>query len=258
MLGSLHTQVRRAAASRGFTLVELLVGLAVGALVLIGVIFSWGLAVRNNAYVLAVTALNNDMRSVMQVVTQDVRRATVEQENDLLIHISPDRDCITFTTAFAQASGALEQRVPSGYRLFANGNSGPTSLQVWTGGIPNANTCGLAPNLGGWEDLVVSGDRGVILEDFVVRLDLPSPAIGSPPALGSRCLNLDNDEASPLVLAHDPDSGEISCVGGLPGDRFVKLWLIHITLTGRMDLAPLPRAFTFTDAVKIRSDSVIN
>ena len=239
-LDGLYRNRRRNTAS-GFTLVELLVGLAVGAIVLLGVTFSWGLAVRNNAYVLAVTALNNDMRSVMQIVTQDVRRATVEQENDLLINIAPTGDCITFTTAFAQASGAPDQRVPSGYRFFSDADQ--TSLQVWTGGVPVAGTCADLTDPD-WEDLVVSGDRGVILETFEVDFSR------------SRCLDLDDDnEEFPLV---QDINGVISCDAGVSGNRFVQLWLIEIQLAGRLDLAPLPRPFEFMDAVKIRSDSVIN
>jgi prepilin-type N-terminal cleavage/methylation domain-containing protein len=222
--------------SRGFTLIELLVGLAVGAIVLTGVIYSWALAVRNNAYVLSVTALNNDMRTIMHMVTQDIRRATqpdFDPDTDT-IEIAPGGNCIAFNTyiarEFTQPEAPLDP-TPSGYRLQGG------RFEIWYSPpdvalVESFGNC--AENHPNWHPIFENGDRGVTLTNFSVTTDR------------SRCLDL-NDPTQ-------EDAGRCP-TGSL--DK-VELLLIDIALAGQISIGGQSRAFSFTDSVKIRNDRVIN
>jgi type II secretory pathway pseudopilin PulG len=79
---------------RGLTLIDLLVGLVVGSLVVLGVIAAWGVSVRVALYTEEAAQLNNEMRSVMQMVSQDLRRA---DRNSVVI--APTGQCLTFNVA---------------------------------------------------------------------------------------------------------------------------------------------------------------
>jgi prepilin-type N-terminal cleavage/methylation domain-containing protein len=103
--------VRRAnrAGSRGVTLIELLIGLAVGAIVLLAVIAAWGLSVRSAAYTMESARLNNDLRSTMQIMSQDLRRADggLDIIRARAVRFSPAGDCVTYYV----------EGEPRGYRL---------------------------------------------------------------------------------------------------------------------------------------------
>jgi prepilin-type N-terminal cleavage/methylation domain-containing protein len=60
---------------RGVTLVELLVGLVVGAILILAVIAAWSLSARTAAFTLSSSRLNHDLRAMMQTMSQDLRRA---------------------------------------------------------------------------------------------------------------------------------------------------------------------------------------
>jgi len=237
---------------KGFTLIELLIGLAVGSIVLTGVIFTWGLTIQSNAYILSVTALNNDMRSLMQVITQDVRRARASDENPLTVVINDTGDCIVFNAHIAGqdqeaeviptlANGAL---VPSGYRLL-NGSfemwASPTD--VATGLDPSGDpiACDLPNNdedaTSNWFVILQNGDRGVELDDFEVETGQ------------SWCLSLDETEAIPVAPNGRCTDSDVN---------HVELLLITFTLTGAINVTGGEREFRFQDSVKIRNDRVIN
>jgi prepilin-type N-terminal cleavage/methylation domain-containing protein len=232
----------RAHRQSGVTLVELLVGLAVGAIVLIGVIFSWGLAVRNNAYVLTVTALNNDMRSMMQIITQDVRRANQNPAGDT-VAISVDGSCVVFNSVFAPnaVDDVLDSQfailTPSGYRLVGG------RLEVWWhGGEVNDAALALAGRCAdnsNWETVFQSGDRGIFLEAFEVD------------ASDSYCLDIETADPS----APWPEADNRLCTAG--ETEKVELLLLRIALAGNLQLAGEARRFEFRDSVKIRNDRVI-
>ncbi|HRQ59408.1 MAG TPA: hypothetical protein PLN31_18495 [Azoarcus taiwanensis] len=76
------------------TLVELLVGLAVGSIVLTGVVMAWGISMRSAAYTFEAARLNHDLRATMQIVTQDLRRADGES-----VRFTDDGNCVTFSVA---------------------------------------------------------------------------------------------------------------------------------------------------------------
>ncbi len=59
----------------GFTLIEVLISMAIGVTVLIGVTSAVGGHVKSNADNLKMTRLNKDLRSIMGLMTRDIRRA---------------------------------------------------------------------------------------------------------------------------------------------------------------------------------------
>ena len=222
---------------QGVTLVELLVGLAVGLIVLAGVTFSWSLSIQNNAYILSVSALNNDMRSAMQIMSQDIRRATATETDDRTVEISADNSCIVFNSHVSNESiGAdippsidLETLIPSGYRL-NNGN-----LQMWFSitepPVESFDQCDSGTS---WESIIESGDRGINITNLTFD------------ASRSRCLKI--DESAPGADINGP------CPAGST-DR-IELLLVDITLTGSIQNAGVTRTFTLNDTVKIRNDHV--
>jgi prepilin-type N-terminal cleavage/methylation domain-containing protein len=108
--------MRRAnpALSRGVTLIELLIGLAVGAIVLLAVIAAWGLSVRSAAYTMESARLNNDLRSTMQILSQDLRRADggLDVPSERAVRFSNAGDCVTYYV----------EGEPRGYRLSQGGD----------------------------------------------------------------------------------------------------------------------------------------
>ena len=222
--------------STGASLVELLVGLTVGAIVLIGVVFSWGLAVRNNAYVLGVTALNNDMRSLMAIVTQDLRRASQDWRREWRLEdgrtIVIDGSCVVFNPFFTRADDIWQTAVeePSGYRLL-NGE-----FQFWTGAALND----LEDRCSGdsWETVLASGDRGIQLNEFTVLNDR------------SICLEIDSED--PWVDSSTPGP----CPAG--ATERLELTLLDVTLRGTVELAGIARDFEFTDLVQMRNYRVLD
>ena len=83
---------------RGVTLVELLVGLAVGGIVLLAVVSAWGYSVRASTYTMEAARLHNDLRSTMQIISQDLRRADggVNVDPDRAVRFSADGKCIKY------------------------------------------------------------------------------------------------------------------------------------------------------------------
>lgn len=234
---SRNVSIRR---SSGFTLIELLVGLAVGAIVLLGVTYSWTTAVRNNAYLLSATALNNDMRSIMHIVTQDLRRATDPGDGaSPTVEVNADGSCVVFNAHITDASAPADDLlsvaagtlVPSGYRL-RNGR-----FQMWysppAAPVEAFGTCD--EDNANWHTLLENGDRGVTLTSFVVD-----------PATYARCLDLD-----------DP-AGDTDELCASDGHNLVELLAIHVKVAGEMQFGAQSNGFEFTDIVKIRNDRVIN
>jgi prepilin-type N-terminal cleavage/methylation domain-containing protein len=84
--------------SRGVTLIELLIGVAVGAIVTLAVIAAWGISVRSASYTLESARLNNDLRGAMQIMSQDVRRADggVDVADEFAVQFGDGGDCITY------------------------------------------------------------------------------------------------------------------------------------------------------------------
>lgn len=61
---------------KGYTLIELMVGLAVGLIVITGLLVGWGFFVKQSTYLARTTNFHQDARATLQLVSQDIRRAT--------------------------------------------------------------------------------------------------------------------------------------------------------------------------------------
>jgi type II secretory pathway pseudopilin PulG len=70
-----RTQRKESQNEGGFTLVELLVGIVVGLIVVSGLTVAWGFFARQSDYILKAAQFNQDTRSVLQVISQEIRRA---------------------------------------------------------------------------------------------------------------------------------------------------------------------------------------
>lgn len=235
---------------RGFTLMELLVGLVVGFLVLSGLIYGWGQYVQQSSYLLSSAQFNHEIRATLQVVTQDLRRAVpmtgqksaiqlacldgancTVGANPLLVG-----DCVVFNanvsdvnTAAATVAPTL---VPTGYRLFGG------NLEMWFGGAANAslNQCGAAsavPPAAGWVPIASIGEGG--LESLRFQIS----------KAGSRCLALfvnNSETAGPCAATANEN---------------VELLLVDVVLQGTARLGNRGvQSFGFSDRIKIRNDSL--
>lgn len=238
-LSTQHLQPRQSAG--GFTLIELMVGLAVGAIVMTGVLFSWSVSVRNNGYILAVTSMNNDMRSTMHVVTQDIRRANGEI-NPATIAISNDGRCVAFDANWMRADETELRPLGRGYRLTN------TAFEMWVPSpadlaaeddVPMENRC--TATSGAWQAVFVNGDRGVSITNFLVSADR------------SRCIDW-IDEA---ILVAGEDFPSFSGTEGRcpPGSvEKVELILVDVQIAGSIEVGGESRSFVFNDSVKVRND----
>ncbi|HSI22782.1 MAG TPA: prepilin-type N-terminal cleavage/methylation domain-containing protein [Methylophilaceae bacterium] len=74
---------------RGFSLVELMVALAIGMFILVGLVYVTGSTINSNAKQLKTTRLNQELRSIMHLTTRDLKRAGQ-------VAASPDN--LTFST----------------------------------------------------------------------------------------------------------------------------------------------------------------
>lgn len=232
---------KRRSSARGFTLIELLVGLAVGMIVLTAVVFSWSVAVRNNAYVLSVTALNNDMRSIMHIVTQDVRRASEQfaAGSDETVFINESANCIAFdANVLDMTEDDDETPIPSGYRLIND------RLEMWfeepDSAQPYINKESRCDTDDRWQSIHVNGDRGVSITSFSVDTD------------DSFCIELF-------------DFSELESAGSLPtfsveSDRCgvgatnrVEVTVLRIHMEGSIVTGGQTRTFAFADSVRVNT-----
>lgn len=90
----------------GFTLVELMVGILVGLILLAAVISVFVASVRANSATLTMAQLNHEVRSVAEIVANELRRSGFDrddrdleniEDNDYVeVEISADRQCIRY------------------------------------------------------------------------------------------------------------------------------------------------------------------
>ena len=246
----------------GFTLIELMVGLLIGTIIIGGIILSWSLAIRSNSYILSTTALNSDLRSIMQVMTQDIRRATPDALHSS-VFLFPDytaddstvnsASCILYLAAIASpiADTAEDQVHTSGFRLH-EGN-----LQMWFDASDNLDFTATS-NLVSicesstedkWFDLHTSGERGINIEALEIRAD--HETIAGQTKIRSLCLDLNRAAGSSI----DPASELGRCA--IDAENSVEVVFLDITVSGTIALPGGIQDFSISDAVKVRNDRVI-
>ena len=119
----------------GFTIAELLVGMAVGLLVLLAVTTVYINTLRTSANTLGGTRLNQEMSAIMNIMVNDIRRAGywgVAATNFNNAEINP------FNAVEGEAAGDI-----SALRIHSNGGSGTTyNDKTYTGGVVTAASVG--------------------------------------------------------------------------------------------------------------------
>lgn len=198
------------------------------------------IAVRTHAYVLSTTALNNEIRSIMHIVTQDLRRATAPVDGvSPTVEISADHSCVVFNVQSTGVSRthpnelAIEAGtlIPTGYRL-RNGR-----LQVWytPEGRPTESFGKCDQDDYRWHTLIQSGDRGLSVKSFDID-----------PGLHTRCLELDAPSRDTPDLC-PPD-----------GHNLLELLTLRVTLGGEIEIGTRSGSFELSDVIHIRNNRYIN
>lgn len=171
----------------GLSLIELMISIAVGLVVVSGVISMFVSTVKSNADNLKMTRLNQELRMVMDIMSRDIRRAgfrgdgatattaspfTMGADNLAAGTVNVANDCISFTydaTALQTppvTSGTLEDADKFGYRRDLDGAVGVIRSRSGAG----ATGC----TTGTWDDLTDSASIDITLLRFDVN---PSPPI---------------------------------------------------------------------------------
>lgn len=244
-------------AARGVTLIELLVGLAVGLIVLSGLIYGWSIFTRQSDYLLKTAQFNQDLRATMQVITQDLRRAVgpVSGSNPSAVEIvclnassgctpldpnTPLGDCVVFNANIAEAEDIAEiiPTTPAGFRMRSGRletwySSDPTPVSS-IGQCPSPVAPGVQPE---WQPLLETGTASIESLQFTVS------------TANSRCLDLLNTPGAEETAGRCPAAST----------EKVELLQLDVTLSGTARIAGgAAITFSLTDAVKIRNDSVFD
>lgn len=251
---SMNTNPRNHAS--GFTLIELLVGLTVGSILITALVFAWSLTVRTNSYILSTTALNNDLRSFMQIISQDIRRALpTEERSSVYLHSGgangssnvSEANCILYVASTSSPDGQDVNDEPylSGFRLT------DSQLQMWfsenilidfadpnitlpAGTIKASEACNTTDDEG-WHTVIQNSDRGILVNNLNFNVG------------NSLCMDLDID-------SDDLQSGR--CPAN--STNKVEVIFVEITISGEVSLPGGNQPFQFMDAIKVRNDRVIN
>ncbi|NHA15872.1 type II secretion system protein J [Thioalkalivibrio sp. XN279] len=216
--------------SRGVTLIELLIGVAVGAIVTLAVVAAWGISVRSASYSLESARLNNDLRSAMQIMSQDVRRADggVDIPDEFAVQFGGDGDCITY---FVEGLGRGFRLNDAGlFQIYFTEN--PTDRPTC---VDNNNWVAL------YEDL---SEGGFSITDFSV-------------AWRVTCYPF--DELDPIV--ENDSSADIAVFprcrdGGGPMTDVTEVLEVTLSLTGEIGTSSGIKNMTLNDVVMVRNHDV--
>ncbi|WP_296756231.1 prepilin-type N-terminal cleavage/methylation domain-containing protein [Thioalkalivibrio sp.] len=172
----------------GLTLVELMIGILIGMILMTAVTSVYIASIRSNTAVLTMAQLNHEVRSVAEVVANDIRRAGFDNvtstrtladlQNDYdRIEISSTGDCVRF--GYNRSVAALKS---FGFRWVEGTNGiGVVEMKV----AADDTTC---DNWGSSNSAALTDERRVNITDF--RLSTSDPSVDSEAQEGSRCFNL--------------------------------------------------------------------
>lgn len=240
----------RALETQGFTLVELLVGLAVGALVLLSVLVAWGISVGTTGYTLEAARLNHDLRTTMQIVVQDLRRADAGS-----VRFSDDDRCVSFTVSPRPskiASGVCnvvdpddpECWVVRGFRLSGNDFQMYLSTETAPPAIPICSVAG-----GNWSSIYGDLAAGpLVVDNFSAEcafkcLDLEEGSDGEEgPFSGAAC--------SPV------DATTQRCAASSSYASWVERLSVELTLGGAVQSRGQEKRMELQDTVSLRNNEV--
>ncbi|WP_018882579.1 MULTISPECIES: PilW family protein [unclassified Thioalkalivibrio] len=234
--------------ARGFTLIELMIGILVGTIVIAGVIALYITVIRGSAYVTQEARLTQETRIAMDFMAADIRRAGysnpnllqeqvdappinrfMESDLDIAIHDSGQCILVSYDPTFGYDPAASTGWPPDdqyvfGYRLANN------VLEMLTSEISSTDNCAD----GTWEALTDPNTTSVN------RLEFDS----SP----SSCIKVSEDgtiEANPAC----------SAMTGAAGDIFVESRRIRIELDATHSRAPETR-IRHNETISVRNHRI--
>ena len=230
----------------GLTLVELMIGILVGMILVAAVISVYVASIRSNTAVLTMAQLNHEVRSVAEIVANDIRRAGFDNvtstrtladlQNDYariaISSILTTGDCVRFGY---NRSAAAEQSF--GFRRVEGADGiGVVEMKV----AADDTTCET------WD----SGNTAALTDAHRVnitkfQLSTSDPSVGLDKGEGSRCFNL-------ALRRHGEQAQEQSL------DDWS--WLANDTTTfpcDRADLADLPKGKTGAIKTKTEDDDLL-
>lgn len=265
MLTVRHAPARQ----RGLSLVELLVGVAVGLLLLVGLSSVYVSTAKGGRTTTQVNQLSQEMRAVMDIMVNDIRRAgywgapAVGVKNPFTeaatlptIVQSGDLGCILYAydaTYIGGAPGVVDAKVDFfGFRL-DNG-----IIWIATPGTLGSTVAAGCGNTGGWTGL--TDERGVKVTKLIFD------------TIGSKCIALDPAEYDPTEVKEPPDTFKYwlttsgtgpACDPAAPGapasppHQFIETRQVNIRLVAESRTDPTLPALELRESVLIRNNRVI-
>ncbi len=163
----------------GFSLMESVVSLSISLVVTAAMVALMSNSLGNTSRIVNMTKLSDDLRSTMQMLTRDVRRAsynagafrcyanedcfsdgTLTMAGDIVIN--DDENCFTFQLDRGHDGDSTDDAA-GGFRLGAEGDVG--TLEMWTGDEDSVPDCGAEAG-GSW--VVVTNSATMNITDFNV------------------------------------------------------------------------------------------
>ena len=249
----------------GVTLVELMVGSAVGLIVLAAVLASYISVARSASEILASAKLNTELRAAMDMMVRDIRRAgswtatALEREqgkNPFTQRLDPPTDDSTIHTDITIHDGgkAIEFSYNGSFLGSAEGTVFGYRLDDKAIKTLQCNIDSAQPNQCQTGNLLTTGWEKLTDDDNVV---IEALSFGT---LGSRCMNLTNGGQTWVISSASTLPG---CDAAVPGydattnDRLLERRQIWVRLAGRLKERP---EFTMVleQAVLLPNDRVFN
>jgi hypothetical protein len=216
---------------RGVTLVELLVGLAVGALVSMTVIAAWGLTVQTASYSLGSARLNHDLRSTMQLLSQDLRRADggVDLPSERAIRFSAGGDCVTYFVDGVARGFRRNEASNGAFQMYFNDS--PTAVPTCTEGGSS------------W----VALEQGIAPGQFEITDFIATWRVVCYPFLETE--EIEEFDSVTHGAASFPRCDDM--------DETIEVLEIRLELTGQIGTGSGTKALTLSDVVTVRNNLIL-
>lgn len=203
---------------RGFTLVELMVGLVVGIIVIGGSLAMFLATLQNSSHTLRASKLNQDLTAVMQLMVNEVRRASYSSDSTDSLAFDTANNCFIYSYDDDQDDSTDPRKkgfkLRSGVLVMKND---PNSCASISSGDP------------------LTDNNSMTVTNFVIDVT------------NFRCVNVQES----TVMAGCSTAGMAS------GDMYVTIREVQISITGRStNYATDNIESTITESVRIRNDLV--
>ena len=261
----LNTTKTRPAPQSGFTLIEIMIALALGLVVIAALISLYIVTVRGSADAIRATRLNHDLDSALLLITNDIRRsgywagaiAGADSRNNpftaATTNVQIHGNCIVYTYD-ANVNGVVNDDEYFGFRL----NNGAIQMRM-TGSATTERTTEAASctSNSGWEALTINDASNEQLT--ITRLTFSFGAITSPNLpRTSRCLNVARPQTA--ITATNPNPIDSLCptaTGSFAasGDRVIETRQVNVVIEARVT-GDSTVTKSISNSVKLRNDRV--